>query len=88
MYLHVRSSDAIKGVLTVNGPTVAKGDLKIKLPNYKTQILSHSINPQKPFTLVQVQNARNNIALALDTLDSCTPSMCNKMTLVGVSHAS
>jgi hypothetical protein len=58
--------------------------LKIKIPAYKSQIVSHNLAKQQ--TLFQVQGARNYVSLGLNILDSLTPSMYHRTRLLDVSY--
>ena len=49
------SSDKLKGFITVKGPSIVKGDLKIKLSNYnRGHTMNKVVDSSKPILLQQV----------------------------------
>ncbi|KAI8822625.1 RAVE subunit 2/Rogdi [Fimicolochytrium jonesii] len=63
------NSDLVKGFLTIDGASVIKGDLTLKLPHYnRGNAVKVTINPARPTFLRQVSSARNHLIASLDII--------------------
>ncbi|TPX62150.1 hypothetical protein PhCBS80983_g00740 [Powellomyces hirtus] len=63
--LVIRSSDLVKGFVTVDGTAIVKGELTLKLPHYnRGNALKVAINPSQPAYLQQLITVQNYLVLA------------------------
>ncbi|KAJ3063153.1 hypothetical protein HDU98_001007, partial [Podochytrium sp. JEL0797] len=61
----------VKGVVTIDGSNLIKGELNLKLPHYnRTQPLKVSLDPTSPYPLTQLHNFRTCVHLALSQIES------------------
>ncbi|CAM0141397.1 unnamed protein product [Umbelopsis sp. WA50703] len=64
----IHSNETLKGVISLCGTQIIKGDLQIKLPNYHSQI-KVGISESNPYHLEQAKHCQNYVHLAIDLIE-------------------
>ncbi|KAI8817098.1 RAVE subunit 2/Rogdi [Fimicolochytrium jonesii] len=63
------STDLVKGLLTLDGAFITKGDLTLKLPHHNHgDAVRVTINSARPILLRQISSARNHLLASLDII--------------------
>ncbi|CAO3669026.1 unnamed protein product [Umbelopsis ramanniana] len=69
------SNETLKGVISLLGTKIIKGDLQIRLPNYhRDSQIKACISENNPYHLEQARNCQNYTQLAIDLID-CHPGI-------------